>query len=100
MNKIVLIILSVLLFTNVAYATKYKIPSNINDYSIEELEVSSTENTKYQAKHKINTNYGVQGGKLYDKIKVNNKQVLKISSKRLNMLSFVTADICSFTFSK
>lgn len=93
MNKIVLIILSALLFTNVAYATKYKIPSNINNYSIEELEVSSTENTKYQNKHKINTNYGVQGGKLYGKIKVNNKQVLKISSKRLNMLSFVNISL-------
>lgn len=90
MNKIILIILSALLFTNVAYATKYKIQSNINDYSIEELEVSSTENTKYQAKHnKVNCGYGLQNGKIYGKIKVNNKQILKVSSKKINMLSFV-----------
>lgn len=93
MNKIFIIILSVLLFTNVAYATKYKVYPNINDYSIEELEVSSTENIKYQNKHKINTNYGVQGGKLYGKIKVNNKQILKVSSKKINMLSFVNISL-------
>lgn len=101
MNKIVLIILSALLFTNVAYATKYKVYPNINNYSIEELEVSSTENTKYQAKHnKVNCGYGLQNGKIYGKVKVNNKQILKVSSKKVNMLSFVTADICSFTFNK
>lgn len=96
MNKIVLIILSVLLFTNVAYATKYKVYPNINDYSIEELEVSSTENTKYQAKHnKVNCGYGLQNGKLYGKVKVNNKQILKVSSKKLTngMLSFINISL-------
>lgn len=96
MNKIVLIILSALLFTNVAYATKYKVYPNINDYSIEELEVSSTENTKYQAKHnKVNCGYGLQNGKIYGKVKVNNKQILKISSKKLTngMLSFVNISL-------
>ena len=94
MNKIVLIILSVLLFTNVAYATKYKVYSNINDYSIEELEVSSTENTKYQAKrNKVNCGYGLQNGKIYGKVKVNNKQILKVSSKKVNMLSFVNISL-------
>lgn len=96
MNKIVLIILSALLFTNVAYATKYKVYPNINDYSIEELEVSSTENTKYQAKHnKVNWGYGLQNGKIYGKIKVNNKQILKVSSKKLTngMLSFVNISL-------
>lgn len=96
MNKIVLIILSALLFTNVTYATKYKVYPNINDYSIEELEVSSTENTKYQAKHnKVNCGYGLQNGKIYGKIKVNNKQILKVSSKKLTngMLSFVNISL-------
>ena len=94
MNKIVLIILSALLFTNVAYATKYKVYPNINDYSIEELEVSSTENTKYQAKHnKVSCGYGLQNGKIYGKVKVNNKQILKISSKKINMLSFVNISL-------
>ena len=96
MNKIVLIILSALLFTNVAYATKYKVYPNINDYSIEELEVSSTENTKYQAKHnKVNCGYGLQNGKIYGKVKVNNKQILKVSSKKLTngMLSFVNISL-------
>ena len=96
MNKIVLIILSALLFTNVAYATKYKVYPNINNYSIEELEVSSTENTKYQAKHnKVNCGYGLQNGKIYGKVKVNNKQILKVSSKKLTngMLSFVNISL-------
>lgn len=108
MNKIFIIILSVLLFTNVAYATKYKVYPNINDYSItqpkvarslsdysiEELEVSSTENTKYQAKHnKVNCGYGLQNGKIYGKVKVNNKQILKVSSKKINMLSFVNISL-------
>jgi hypothetical protein len=96
MNKIVLIILSALLFTNVAYATKYKVYPNINDYSIKELEVSSTENTKYQAKHnKVNCGYGLQNGKIYGKVKVNNKQILRVSSKKLTngMLSFVNINL-------
>lgn len=96
MNKIVLIILSVLLFTNVAYATKYKVYPNINNYSIEELEVSSTENTKYQTKHnKVNCGYGLQNGKIYGKVKVNNKQILRVSSKKLTngMLSFVNINL-------
>ena len=95
MNKVFIIILSVLLFTNVAYATKYKVYPNINDYSIEELEVSSTENTKYQNKHKksIQCGYGLQNGKLYGKVKVNNKQILKVSSKKINMLSFVNISL-------
>lgn len=94
MNKIVLIILSALLFTNVAYATKYKVYPNINDYSIEELEVSSTENIKYQAKHnKVNCGYGLQNSKIYGKVKVNDKQILKVSSKKVNMLSFVNISL-------
>lgn len=96
MKNIVIALILILISMNTVHAVKYKVYVNdLNSYSDEELEVSSTENTKYQAKHNVKCNYGLQNGKIYGKIKVNNKQILKVNSKKLTngMLSFVNISL-------